>query len=172
MGERQLRRGARCFGGVVRVVRAAMRACAALSAIFDIRGSGKGEREAGEARAAGGGRRREEVERESGGRLASERKCGALHRGLAAVEGPYARSCATGPHPSRRPWGRWAREMRARAQEGARGMGKLLGIGKKTHGDALDVVAKDLAVALGAALAEALAALAASGHFLMRSGGG
>jgi hypothetical protein len=39
-------------------------------------------------------------------------------------------------------------------------------------GDALDVVAEDLAVTLGAALAEALAALSASGHGVVGEGGG
>ncbi len=38
---------------------------------------------------------------------------------------------------------------------------------KHTHRDALDVVAQDLAVALGAALAQTLATLAATGHFGM-----
>jgi hypothetical protein len=61
--------------------------------------------------------------------VGDERKCGALHRGLAAVEGQHTCSCATGPHPSRRPWGRWAREMRARAQEGAEGRDSCWGGG-------------------------------------------
>ena len=59
-------------------------------------------------------------------------------------------------------WGRG----RAGAAVGARALGAGAGAeGRATHRDALDVVAEDLAVALGAALAQTLTTLAAARHF-------
>jgi hypothetical protein len=129
--------------------------------------AGKGGGRGARAARSGAKRWRERV----GEAVGDERKCGALHRELAAVEGQHGRAGGMSEHFPSRQWGRWGWEGgNGRRGRGARARWERCWGGVDTHGDALDVVAKDLAVALRAALAEALTALAASGHFLSEEG--